>query len=505
MNKKISLYSLVLAGAVGATFGISNAEEAHAKDVAKVNASSLTVRSGASVNYKAIDYIHKNQSVTILADYGSFSKISYNGKTGYVNDSYLTITKEATAQTYKVSASLLNVRSQGNASSKILTSIKKNTKVTVLNNSGTWWKVKVGNVTGYVNKNYLTKSSTSSTTTNKTSVGTYKVTVSSLNLRKSGTVNASILKVLKKNATVSVLSNSGTWWKVKSGNTVGYVNKAYLAKANAAQTNTTTSGTRMYVKTSSLNLRSAGNVNAKILKSLKLNTAVTVVSKSGTWWKVKAGGVTGYVNKSYLSTSTVSSNSSSNSSTVAVASSKLKGKVIVIDPGHGGKFPGSQGIVHEEDTNLAIALKTRDALKKQGATVVMTRTSDVHLSAVYNNDLYARSAVANNLNASMFISIHANAGGGTGTEVFYNNASRGDKKLATEIVTEIAQTTGLKNRGAKQFAYAVIRNTKSSIPSVLVETAFTDTKFDAGVIGSSNGQNKMANSIAEGVLDYYGK
>ena len=97
------------------------------------------------------------------------------------------------------------------------------------------------------------------------------------------------------------------------------------------------------------------------------------------------------------------------------------------------------------------------------------------------------------------------AGGGTGTEVYYHNSSRGDQKLAQEIVTEISSSTGLKNRGAKKFSYAVIRSTKSSIPSVLIETGFVDTKNDASIIGSASGQDKIANSITKGVLDYYGK
>lgn len=447
MNKKFS--SFLLAGTISASLGISSLGEVQAasnsQNKASVNTSSLTVRSGAGINFKAIDYLQKGQSVTVIKDLGAFSRISYeNGKKGYVGDKYLTKKSSTVSKvsnkktTYKVNVGMLNLRSQPSASSKIKKVLYKNTKVTLVSSSGNWYKVKYGTTTGYVNKKYVTKTSSSNTTT-------------------------------------------------------------------TTNTNTSTVSTRMYVNASSLNLRSSGSASAKVLKSLPRNTAVSVLNKKGTWWKVKAGSVIGYVNSSYLSKSTSSISTQGNTSKPSAVSSSLKGKLIVIDPGHGGKFAGSQGIVHEEDTNLAIALKTRTELQKQGATVIMTRTKDVHLSSSYNADLFARSNIANNSRADMFISIHANAGGGTGTEVFYSSVSRGDKKLATNIVNQISSNTGLKNRGAKDLSYAVIRNTNSNITSVLVETAFTDTRFDANILGTSSGQSKMASSIAKGVLNYYGK
>lgn len=80
-------------------------------------------------------------------------------------------------------------------------------------------------------------------------------------------------------------------------------------------------------------------------------------------------------------------------------------RTIVIDPGHGGKDPGAVGRngLLEKDVVLKVALKTRDALRKKGYRVVLTRSTDVFLP------LEERTAIANTENADLFLSIHANS------------------------------------------------------------------------------------------------
>ena len=91
----------------------------------------------------------------------------------------------------------------------------------------------------------------------------------------------------------------------------------------------------------------------------------------------------------------------------------LANKVIVIDPGHGGTYPGAVANgVREADINLAVGLKLSEKLAMSGATIVMTRDSDVKLTpagASLRADLQARVDVAKNSNADIFISIHANS------------------------------------------------------------------------------------------------
>ena len=95
----------------------------------------------------------------------------------------------------------------------------------------------------------------------------------------------------------------------------------------------------------------------------------------------------------------------------------MKGKTIVVDAGHGYQDGGaSANNLQEKELTLAIALKLRDNLKAAGATVIMTRSTDKYLT------LAQRVSVANNANADLFFSVHANSStnpAGHGMETYY--------------------------------------------------------------------------------------
>lgn len=87
---------------------------------------------------------------------------------------------------------------------------------------------------------------------------------------------------------------------------------------------------------------------------------------------------------------------------------KRKVKIIVIDPGHGGKDPGCSGVIHKEkDVALAVALKLEKYIIEniKDVKVILTRRADVFV------ELEDRAKVANDNNADLFISIHCNAAG----------------------------------------------------------------------------------------------
>jgi len=92
--------------------------------------------------------------------------------------------------------------------------------------------------------------------------------------------------------------------------------------------------------------------------------------------------------------------------------SPLKGKVIVIDPGHGGKYSGAVGKMglKESEVNLGVALYLWGALQSAGAKPVMTRTADTTVASPAHKqlraDLLARSMVSNTVNPDLFVSIH---------------------------------------------------------------------------------------------------
>ena len=179
----------------------------------------------------------------------------------------------------------------------------------------------------------------------------------------------------------------------------------------------------------------------------------------------------------------------------------LSGRIIAIDPGHGGSEPGAVGPqgTTEKEVNLAVALKLREMLLSQGATVVMTRDKDVGVT------LTERARLANTAKADIFISIHANGfylDTANGTETFYNPDNHPDSGLLGQHVhREMVAKVGLRDRGLKTATYTVLRET--AMPSVLVEVAFLTNPAEEILLKDPAFQQKAAQGIAQGVLTFF--
>lgn len=185
--------------------------------------------------------------------------------------------------------------------------------------------------------------------------------------------------------------------------------------------------------------------------------------------------------------------------------------LIVLDAGHNysGADTGASspdGTVKEQIATWRIASKVKEYLEKSGYSVMLTRESET--SSIANtsvsDSLRARCDVANSNGAGLFVSIHCNAGGGTGTEVYYYDGNESGKSLAQLIAKKISENTSMRNRGAKSTTgLYVIKNTLST--SVLVETAFIDAAEDypdLSLLSTSDGQAQIAKAIADAIIEY---
>ncbi|PYE51275.1 N-acetylmuramoyl-L-alanine amidase [Paenibacillus barcinonensis] len=174
-------------------------------------------------------------------------------------------------------------------------------------------------------------------------------------------------------------------------------------------------------------------------------------------------------------------------------------KVVVIDAGHGDQDPGAIGVTgkREKDFNLAMALKVDALLKKEPKIdVVLTRSDDTFLA------LKERVKIAQNINADIFISIHANSGpvAASGVETYYSRSV--SKELANIMHKYLVQTSGLKDRGVKMASLHVTRET--TMPAVLLEGGFLSNKGDEAVLFTENFQNNVAKGIVAGIKEYLG-
>jgi N-acetylmuramoyl-L-alanine amidase len=188
----------------------------------------------------------------------------------------------------------------------------------------------------------------------------------------------------------------------------------------------------------------------------------------------------------------------------AKPSKPLEGKLIVLDPGHGGYDLGARMFsVDEKSLALSTALLTKKHLQEKGYRVILTRSRDVFIS------LEKRAAIANETKGILFVSIHFNAANNPiakGVEVFYNLSqdkirAGNSKKLAAKVLENIVKKTSSENRGVKEGKFFVIRETK--MPSILVEAGFMTHPDELHLLKDVNYRDKIAKGIAEGVDLYF--
>lgn len=190
-----------------------------------------------------------------------------------------------------------------------------------------------------------------------------------------------------------------------------------------------------------------------------------------------------------------------NETRVAAGASNI---VIVVDPGHGGTDPGAVGThngssIYEKDLNLAIAIAVRDELQYHpGYTVLMTRTTDKTVS------LSARYLLANNNDATCFVSVHCNSVADTskkGTTCVYpnNHDISMSREIALLIHDRILRYTSLINyRDPYQDDrdLAVLRST--TMPAVITETGFLSNANDLAYLVNSSNKTRIGQQIGYG-------
>ena len=164
---------------------------------------------------------------------------------------------------------------------------------------------------------------------------------------------------------------------------------------------------------------------------------------------------------------------------------------IAVDMGHCPKSTGANGYLNELKETRKIGAALIKELQARGHKVIDVTPAD---SAA--ESLSGRAKRANDAGADFFCSIHLNAGGGTGTEVYTTSGSAAkDEAVATSKA--VAEVLGIKNRGHKTAKFTVL--VKSNMPAMLVEVCFVDTAKDAEAYQRSTPE-KVAAAIAFGIV-----
>lgn len=183
--------------------------------------------------------------------------------------------------------------------------------------------------------------------------------------------------------------------------------------------------------------------------------------------------------------------------------------VIVLDAGHGGYDTGgiSMDMVYEKDITLSIALKTGEILSENGYQVLYTRTSDeVSWSNDNLEDLQSRIAIAEQANADYYISIHTNASeyndGASGFEAYIHHSDDTMLAMAQSIEKNLMDLQYTTSRGIKRTdessLYVIDQN---PVAAILLEVGFLTDEQDAAYLCSEEGQQEIAEAIAEGIME----
>ncbi|MCM3405534.1 N-acetylmuramoyl-L-alanine amidase CwlD [Cytobacillus oceanisediminis] len=192
----------------------------------------------------------------------------------------------------------------------------------------------------------------------------------------------------------------------------------------------------------------------------------------------------------------------------------LTGKIILLDPGHGGPDGGAgdEGAL-EKDIALDVSLKVRDYLQEQGALVLMTREEDRDLAPEgtrgYSRrkveDLKKRLEMINTSNSDFYVSIHLNSIPSprwSGAQTFYAPGIKENTKAAKFIQDELRRNLENTKRNSKPLNNVFILKYAKK-PGVLVEVGFLSNPGERANLKTDEYQDKIAASIYNGIMRYY--
>ncbi|MFD2369824.1 SH3 domain-containing protein [Brevibacillus sp. GCM10020057] len=324
---------------------------------------------------------------------------------------------------------------------------------------------------------------------------TAKPNTDGLNLRSEANTTSAILGTLPLGSTLTVLEKQGEWYHVQTqeGKT-GWVAGWLVTVSDAGTSPQTPAPSGPYVTTINpdTNIRSGPGTEHAVVSHAQPGEKYAIVSKNGDWFQVTLGnGETGYIAGWLVSAS----------GTPAVTrSNELVGKVIVVDPGHGGNDTGATGnsfSTLEKTVNLQVALLLRNKLEAAGAKVIMTRADDRKLT------LQQRVDVAVNNHADIFVSVHHNTHPNTATNgsiVFYYNQGN-SSKLASLVQNELVKATNYKDLQSRFGDYFVLR--ENPVTAILAEIGFLSNYNEEIRVRSEKQQDLAAEGLYKGIVQYF--
>ncbi|MGD6991575.1 SH3 domain-containing protein [Sutcliffiella horikoshii] len=475
----------------------------------------LRVRSGPGTNFSVVGFLHANAtSVQYLEENENWVKVHFDGVEGWVAKEFVTILakkkeeqqteteesiEETEGQTATITTDGLNIRSEPSTQSEVLGTLSSGQQVEVLAIRGEWLNISFNGTVGWIHSDYANISQPSSDSGTQGS-GSPKteatIKVAGLNVRSEPNLNGKVLEQLPQGTTVSIISERNNWCEIQYDNgKTGWIAGWFLEKSGVSSPapSQSSDGTIVIVDDAT-NIRSAPSTDSNVILRADEGEEFSIVAVEDNWYKIKLhdgseGFVAGWI---------VATKGNATSIKRAGAEQYLTNKVIVIDPGHGGRDVGAIGAqgTFEKDLTLRTSLLLQDKLKAAGATVYMTRMSDTSVP------LQSRPQMANYHGADAFLSIHYDSiddSSVTGTTTYYYGSS--DKDLADSVHSSLVQFTNLRDREVRQENYLVLR--ESMQPSLLLELGYISNRGEEITVLTGDFQERASTAIYQGLAQYF--
>lgn len=220
----------------------------------------INIRSKPSTSAKVVTTL-SNKQVNLIGSSGNWYKISYNGTQGWVSKDFVSTTgstsnsgsskttnKSNSSSTAFIKGTNVNIRSTPSRTARIVGTVS-NQKISVLSRSGDWCKVSTGKTTGWVLENFVSNSaSNTSSKTSSSSTSSGYIKGSGVNIRSKPATSAKVVDNVS-NKKVTVLAQSGDWYKVDLGKSTGWVSKDFVSFSSGSGSTTAKSSTNSSLRT----------------------------------------------------------------------------------------------------------------------------------------------------------------------------------------------------------------------------------------------------------------
>lgn len=469
----------------------------------------INLRKGPGLTYPIAVSVNEGQAFSMIEQKGDWIYVAKDEETvGWV-PAWHTSSNEQNQSSSNIKVAIstvngLNVRAEPKTSSAVLTQLSLGNETVVVKEEKNWVKIEDSlGTSGWVSKEYINIKEKSAEVLSEmespSEVESFiTIKVESVNVRDEPDASSAIVGTVNKEETFKILDQKNNWYKIEiSEDQVAWVYRFYgVVDSIAPSSNESKSITIIYGGT---NLRESPSTNSPVVKRASLGESYEILSTEGDWYEIAiSSNESAYVAQWVVSSDIKQQSISKDKPVVNRKKGTLNGVTIVLDPGHGGNDQGTAGYRGsiEKDITLMTAQLLQEKLKNAGATVYLTRESDMYV------DLRKRVSVAHTYAADAFISIHYDATDDSTisgfTTYYYHDYQQ---KLAQFVNDSLAKKVTLRDRGAQIGDYLVLRENYQN--AILIELGYLSNPTEERVITTDFYREQATLGIYEGIINYF--